>query len=358
MKHGRVWGVVLVAMVAVGACSSADDVVSSSTTSSARPPEPTASTSPPDTEPGYAGPDAEILVLTRGQAVVAIDPADGSVIEEVVAATDGDGPQAVGVTVAADGERYVSMAMAPQGQCDVRVFHVADGDLEEQFVGKAPAFSPDGRFVAYLDDGYARLGLDSGLPFCVHDLVVVRDLTTGDERTWRLVPDDDVDPANEFELEDFYMLGGTPGALDWAPDSRTLSMMIFGEGFTSYTIDATADELEPVQLTVGDDAAGALDEVLPNGYGVSTDEWTADGDLLVVAFSYHWDGWARGRAADGVVVEVSETDPGRLTRSVGEQRDGYELVIDRDDAETTLVLIAPDGSERELMADVASAQWS
>lgn len=101
---------------------------------------------------------------------------------------------------------YLARPADPVDSCLSTLYSVSldDGTVAEIGAGEAPAVSPDGSQLAYLErQPVAASGV------CPTDLVV-RDLTTGDERRWR--------DASSYGPDVLPPLDG----LIWAPDSRTI----------------------------------------------------------------------------------------------------------------------------------------
>ncbi|MGI9603684.1 MAG: hypothetical protein ACR2QE_17505 [Acidimicrobiales bacterium] len=306
---------------------------------------------------GFASlPTEPVTVLAGDGSIVTVDATTGEQVDVLLEPASPEEPKAVSMTQDPDGRWFVTTADAETG-CGASIHMLVDGELRFVRTGHSPVFATDGSKAAFLDDGHARFGEPQPLSWCVYDTIVVEDRVAGREWLWRHEVPDDLDLSQDFALEDWYQLGGTPGTLDFSPDSHTLAFGIYGEGFVSYTLDLTVDQADPQQLSVSDEAAAALDEVLPNGYGLSHDGWTGGGDLVVVAFSYHWDGWAEAVAVDGVVTEVTSASADRLPPTPLGSRDGFDLVIDWSGDESRLVVVAADGSERELATGVRAARW-
>ena len=366
----RVGSMLVVAMAALSGCGSSEPsggigvagvttTVAESTTSAAPAGTGvTATIAAPDDGPFAGLPDDPITVVAFDGSVRTLDPASGATVEELVPAVADGAVRVTDATQDPAGDWYVT-TVGSTGGCDSTIHQLVDGRLEEFRPGRSPVFGHDGTRLAYTADGYARDGLPQPLSTCFYDTIVVEDLVAGTEQVWRLELPEDMDPTDEFAAEDFYQLGGTPGALEFSPDSAILAFGIFGEGFSTHTLDLspTAAGLESKPLTVSDEAAAALDAALPNGYGLTSAGWAEDGSLDVIAFSYNWPGWAEAVAVDGAVTEVISTSSDPIESGPEASRDGFDLVIDRTDDASRLVVVAPDGTERELAASVRSASW-
>jgi Tol biopolymer transport system component len=138
--------------------------------------------------------------------------------------------------------------------------------------GISPAVSPDGHWLAFAAPG--RQGPD-GTVGC-HNVVVVHDLRSGEERRRIRFPDDEEHRAGFFADAAFTRLS-------WAPDSRHLAITHSYEGDSVSVLDTVA----------GRDLSETTEVVVPGGGGDSRHPtWQAGtGRLAVVnsAFSCCYD---------------------------------------------------------------------
>jgi WD40-like Beta Propeller Repeat len=195
------------------------------------------------------------IAAIEGGSVVVLDPADGHRLRTLAThpeATTGGFPYLEGVSQSPD-HSQVFYALA--GDCGpATIFRVAaDGRTPgARFAdGVSPAVSPDGRKLAY-----AVAGPDAGpesepTRHCQNE-IVVRDLQSGAERTWRY-PD----------TPDY----GTPlyhdaviGEISWAPDSTRLAYTLSYEGDSVSILDTGADN----------DLSQTEEVVVPSGGGNSS----------------------------------------------------------------------------------------
>ena len=205
----------------------------------------------------------EIAAISGG-SVVMLDGRDGHTLRTLAThteATTGGFPYLQGVSIAPD-RSDVFYAMA--GDCDsATIYRVpADGHAAPvaALSGLSPAVSPDGRKLAY---AVATPGTTAER-HC-QNAVVVRDLKTGAERTWRYpdTPDYDTPLYQDAIISE----------IDWAPDSTRLAYTLSYEGDSVSILDTDADS-----------DLGQTDElVIPGGGGNSSHPaWQAGSGLLGV----------------------------------------------------------------------------
>lgn len=206
--------------------------------------------------PGPAPPTALVAVRSTGE-VALVDSATGTVVR--VLATHQ--PGAVGAPAITPDRRSVYYAVDPG--CGTGGLHrvALDGRSAPELVGKgvAPAVSPDGRSLAY-----ARAAVAGGCP----NAVVVRDLTTGAERTWAY-------PDGE-EFRSALYLEGVIARIAWAPDSRRLA----------YTLSYEGDTVAVLDTVTHSDLGQTTEVVVPGGGGDSRHPaWQASTGRLAVVNS-------------------------------------------------------------------------
>jgi hypothetical protein len=138
--------------------------------------------------------------------------------------------------------------------------------------GISPAVSPDGRWLAFAAPGRQR---PDGTAGC-HNVVVLHDLRSGEERRRIRFPDDEVHRSGFFADAAFTRLS-------WAPDSRRLAITHSYEGDSVSVLDTVAAR----------DLSETTEVVVPDGGGESRHPtWqAATGRLAVVnsAFSCCFD---------------------------------------------------------------------
>jgi hypothetical protein len=230
---------------------------------------------PSPTAPRPAG-----IAAIIGGSVVVLDGGDGHTVRTLAnhtEATTGGFPYLEGVSLSPD-RQTVFYALA--GDCGPATIYrvAADGRTPSQAVidGVSPALSPDGRKLAYAvsADGPSTVaGASAAAPpagpegagrerHC-QNAIVVRDLTTGAERTWRY-PD-----TPEY---------GTPlyrdavvSEIAWAPDSTRLA----------YTLSYEGDSVSILDTDKATDLGQTEEVVVPDGGGNSSHPaWQASTGLL------------------------------------------------------------------------------
>ncbi|MEW6475145.1 MAG: hypothetical protein AB1679_23060 [Actinomycetota bacterium] len=212
--------------------------------------------------PSPNGPRPSEIAAISGGSVVMLDGRDGHTLRTLAThteATTGGYPYLQGVSLSPD-RREVFYSLS--GDCDsATIYRVpADGHSAAvvAFNGVSPAVSPDGRKLAY------AVATPGGSPerHC-QNAVVVRDLKTGAERTWRYP--DTPDYATSLYQDAII------SEIDWAPDSTRLAYTLSYEGDSISVLDTEADA-----------DLGQTDEVvIPGGGGNSSHPaWQAGTGLL------------------------------------------------------------------------------
>jgi hypothetical protein len=206
------------------------------------------------------------IAAVEGGNVVMLDGGDGHTLRTLATHTEastGGFPYLQSVSLTPD---HRDVFYARVGDCGpATIFRVAaDGNAPTQalLTGVSPAVSPDGRKLAY---AVATPGATPGAEGERHcqNSVVVRDLTTGAERTWRY-------PATPDYATPLYE-DAVISEIDWAPDSTRLAYTLSYEGDSVSVLDTEADT-----------DLGQTDEVvLPAGGGNSSHPaWQATTGLL------------------------------------------------------------------------------
>lgn len=213
------------------------------------------------------GTPADAVVISPKRGVVALlDTSTGSTVrvlaEHPPAQPDGS-RMLQGVSLAPDRRTaYYAVSDGCEGGTLHRV--AVDGRRRATLIGAgvSPSVSPDGRRLAYAAPGPRT---PEGLPGCPN-VVVVRDLGSGEERRWRF-PDDEAHRSALY----------TEGAITkiaWAPDSRRLAFTLSYEGESVSVLDTDAAH----------DLAETVEVVVPGGGGDSRQPtWqSSTGRLAVV----------------------------------------------------------------------------
>jgi hypothetical protein len=220
---------------------------------------------------GRPSPDAprpgEIAAIVDGSVVV-LDGTDGRTLRTLAThdeATTGGFPFLEGVALAPDRS---SVYYALAGDCGPATIYkvAADGGAPSEALvsGVSPAVSPDGRKLAY------AVATGPAVPARVADpeagadpeaaaedrrcqnAVVVRDLQTGAERTWRYP--DTPDYATSLYQQ------AVITEIAWAPDSTRLA----------YTLSYEGDSVSVLDTAVAGDLSETLEVVIPDGGGNSS----------------------------------------------------------------------------------------
>jgi len=204
----------------------------------------------------------EIAAIVGG-SVVMLDGRDGDTLRTLAnhpEATTGGFPYLQGVTLTPDRSQvYYSMV----GDCGAAtVYRVpTDGSLSSVAIltGVSPAVSPDGRKLAY------AVAAPSEEERRCQNAVVVRDLQTGAERTWRY-PD-----TPDFATPLF--VDAVISEIDWAPDSIRLA----------YTLSYEGDSVSVLNTETDADLGQTVEVVVPDGGGNSNHPaWQPTSGLLGV----------------------------------------------------------------------------
>lgn len=216
--------------------------------------------------PSPNGPRPTDVAAISGGSIVMLDARDGHTLRTLathIEATTGGFPYLQGVSVTPDrSEVFYSLV----GDCDVAtIFRVpADGHGKPDSIltGVSPAVSPDGQKLAYAVA--APGGSDPAARHC-QNAVVVRDLKTGAERTWRYPDTPDYDSALYQDA--------VISEIDWAPDSTRLA----------YTLSYEGDSVSVLDTEVDADLGQTDEVVIPSGGGNSSHPaWQAGSGLLGV----------------------------------------------------------------------------
>jgi len=224
--------------------------------------------------PSPNAPRPDQIAAIEGGSVVMVDGRDGHTVRTLAThreATTGGFPYLQGVSLSTDRSQvFYSLA----GDCGpATIYRVAADGLTPPVTvvgGVSPAVSPDGHKLAYAVAGPATTVVPSGatgdLPerHC-QNAVVVRDLQTGAERTWRYP--DTPDYATALYQD------AVISEIDWAPDSTRLAYTLSYEGDSISILDTDADA----------DLGQTEEVVIPGGGGNSSHPaWQPGTDLLGV----------------------------------------------------------------------------
>lgn len=205
----------------------------------------------------------EIAAIVDGSVVV-LDGKDGRTLRTLAThdeATTGGFPFLEGVSLAPDRS---SVYYALAGDCGPATIYkvAADGGTPSVALvsGVSPAVSPDGRKLAYAVATGPPVGLaaDPADPEAAaedrrcQNAVVVRDLQTGAERTWRYP--DTPDYATSLYQQ------AVITEIAWAPDSTRLA----------YTLSFEGDSISVLDTAAAGDLSQTLEVVIPDGGGNSS----------------------------------------------------------------------------------------
>lgn len=220
----------------------------------------------------------EVAAIVDGSVVV-LDGKDGRTLRTLAThseATTGGFPYLEGLALAPDRS---SVYYALAGDCGPATIYrvAADGGAPSEAIlsGVSPAVSPDGRKLAYavgapgsqlppaVDAGAAPDPEVTGDERHCQNAVVVRDLATGTERTWRY-PDTPDYATNLYQQ-------AVITEIAWAPDSTQLA----------YTLSYEGDSLSILDTAVASDLSQTTEVVIPGGGGNSSHPaWQATTGLL------------------------------------------------------------------------------
>ena len=215
--------------------------------------------------PAPDGPRPKEIAAIEGGAVVLLDGTDGHVTRTLAnhpEAATGGFPYLEGLSLSPDRKQvYYSVA----GDCGpAQIFRVAtDGKTPPQPIlgGVSPAVSPDGRKLAYAvsapesAQAPAPLADDpAGGAAARHcqNAIVVRDLRSGTERTWRY-------PDTPDYATTLYR-NAVISEISWAPDSTRLA----------YTLSYEGDSVSVLDTDKNSDLSQTLEVVIPDGGGNSS----------------------------------------------------------------------------------------
>ena len=229
--------------------------------------------------PSPDGPRPNEIAAIVGGSVVLLDGRDGHTLRTLAThteATTGGFPYLEGVSLAPD-RRQVFYALA--GDCGpATIYRVAtDGRTPpEVFLsGVSPAVSPDGRKLAYAVAAPGPVPVRAGVPALpsnpeagsaerrCQNSIVVRDLKTGAERSWRYPDTPDYTTA--------LYRGAVITEIAWAPDSTRLA----------YTLSYEGDSISVLNTDSDADLSQTEEVVVPGGGGNSSHPaWQATSGLL------------------------------------------------------------------------------
>lgn len=214
------------------------------------------------------GPRPKEIAAIVGGSVVVLDGKDGRTLRTLAThteATTGGFPYLEAVSLAPDRS---SVYYALAGDCGPATIYrvAADGGAPSEAIltGLSPAVSPDGRKLAYAVADAAPSSATAEERNC-QNAVVVRDLQTGTERTWRYpeTPDYATSLYQEAVITE----------IAWAPDSTRLA----------YTLSYEGDSLSVLDTAVASDLSQTTEIVIPGGGGNSNHPaWQATTGLLGV----------------------------------------------------------------------------
>jgi Tol biopolymer transport system component len=237
--------------------------------------------------PSPTAPRPADIAAVVGGSVVLLDAADGHTVRTLAThaeAATGGFPYLEGVSLSPD-RTAVFYSLA--GDCGpAKIYRVAaDGRTPPEAVvdGVSPAVSPDGRKLAYavaapgpsaVPGASAATGPPAGAAdgpegatkerHC-QNAVVVRDLKTGAERTWRYPDTPDYGTA--------LYRGAVISEIAWAPDSTRLAYTLSYEGDSVAILDTEKDT----------DLSQTEEVVVPDGGGDSSHPaWQASTGLLAL----------------------------------------------------------------------------
>jgi len=203
------------------------------------------------------------IAAIEGGSVVLLDSRDGHTLRTLAnhpEATTGGFPYLQGVSLSPDRSQVFYSLVGDCGPATIyRVPIDGSSAAAAILTGVSPAVSPDGRKLAY------AVAIPSQEERHCQNAVVVRDLQTGAERTWRYpdTPDYAISLYQDAVISE----------IDWAPDSTRLAYTLSYEGDSVSVLDTETDA-----------DLGETDEVvIPDGGGNSSHPaWQATSGLLGV----------------------------------------------------------------------------
>ena len=205
---------------------------------------------------------AEIAAIVGG-SVDMLDARDGHSLRTLAThpeATTGGFPYLQAVSLSPDRSQvFYSLA----GDCGPATVYQVPADGHSAAValltGVSPAVSPDGHKLAYAVAGSSKPGEDR---HC-QNAIVVRDLQTGAERTWRY-------PETADYTTPLYE-SAVISEIAWAPDSTRLA----------YTLSYEGDSVSVLDTETAADLGQTTEVVIPDGGGNSSHPaWQATTGLL------------------------------------------------------------------------------
>lgn len=206
--------------------------------------------------PGITGAPDQIVALTEEGAVAVVDVRSGEQVATLDDLIEFEGATATPYAVGPDGSLWYWLHHEDRSRAGVWRLG-PDGAAELVVAGGGfPALSADGTRLAYSTRS------DPDAELSGYDVLVVRDLATGQERRWTGLPDDTVRSP-------------TIGSLAWAPDGDRIAVG-YSHGF----------ELEEHEVRVLDLSADrSLGDARPLSGELESPVWTSDGALLVVSLT-------------------------------------------------------------------------
>jgi hypothetical protein len=213
--------------------------------------------------PAADTPRPAAIAAVAGGSVAMLDSRDGHTLRTLAThpeATTGGFPYLQGISLTPD-RSQVFYALA--GDCGAATIYQVPADGHSAAVaiasGVSPAVSPDGQKLAY------AVATPSGDVRHCQNAVVVRDVRTGAERTWRYP--DTPDFATPLYRD------AVISEIDWAPDSTRLA----------YTLSYEGDSVSVLDTETAADLGETTEVVIPDGGGNSSHPaWQPGSGLLGV----------------------------------------------------------------------------